>query len=77
MLSHSSGFPNWRNKEDEKLVPAFQPGSKFQYSGEGYFYLQRVLESVTGQGFAKYEAATRGLGLPAVPNYMLPNAAAA
>lgn len=53
VLSHSSGFPNWRPEAEKKLVPAFAPGSKFQYSGEGYFYLQRVMEKVTGQGFGE------------------------
>jgi CubicO group peptidase (beta-lactamase class C family) len=53
VLSHSSGFPNWRNERGQKLVPEFPPGSKFQYSGEGFFYLQRVLEQVTGRGFGE------------------------
>ncbi|MBN8733754.1 MAG: beta-lactamase family protein [Acidobacteria bacterium] len=57
VLSHSSGFPNWRftdrGKPAPALEPAFPPGSKFQYSGEGYFYLQRILEEVTGQGFGQ------------------------
>jgi len=141
VLSHSSGFPNWR-QQPGPLVPDFEPGSKFQYSGEGFFYLQRILEQVTGKAFGeviqsmvftplgmtsssmiwkpelagrfalpydrrgelrrnwdrglkrvheiagrkgvpvtswKYtdsEAAAREGGDPAVPNYMLPNAAA-
>ena len=53
VLSHSSGFPNWRGEPGQTLVPAFQPGSKFQYSGEGFFYLQRIMESVTRQGFGE------------------------
>ena len=57
VLSHSSGFPNWRFAEASKpapdLVPAFTPGSKFQYSGEGFFYLQRILEKVGGAGIAQ------------------------
>lgn len=63
VLSHSSGFPNWRGfpnwslgdrgKPAPALEPAFPPGSRFQYSGEGYFYLQRILEEVTGQGFGQ------------------------
>lgn len=57
VLSHSSGFPNWRYAEASKpvpdLVPAFAPGSRFQYSGEGFFYLQRVMEQVTGLGFGR------------------------
>jgi CubicO group peptidase (beta-lactamase class C family) len=57
VLSHSSGFPNWRFSEDPKatveLKPEIEPGSRYQYSGEGYFYLQRVLEQVSGRGFAQ------------------------
>ena len=53
VLSHTSGFPNWRDDAGAKLVPEFEPGSKFQYSGEGFFYLQRILEQVTGQGFCE------------------------
>lgn len=32
-------------------MPQFAPGSKDRYSGEGYVYLSRVLEEVSGQGF--------------------------
>jgi len=53
VLSHSSGFPNWRSGAAKQLVPEFEPGSKFQYSGEGFFYLQRILEHVTGLGFCE------------------------
>jgi CubicO group peptidase (beta-lactamase class C family) len=57
VLSHSSGFPNWRAPEPSKplphLVPAFRPGSRYQYSGEGYFYLQRVLERISGVGIGR------------------------
>ena len=51
--SHSSGFPNWRSEAGQQLVPDFEPGSQFQYSGEGFFYLQRILEQVTGQGYCE------------------------
>ena len=57
VLSHSSGWPNWRwaaaGQPAPELTPAFAPGSKFQYSGEGYFYLQRVMEQAAGRGFAR------------------------
>ena len=57
ILSHSSGFPNWRfaaaGQPAPNLVPAFTPGSRYQYSGEGFFYLQRVLERITGIGFGQ------------------------
>jgi CubicO group peptidase (beta-lactamase class C family) len=53
VLSHSSGFPNWRSETGQKLVPEFTPGERFQYSGEGFFFLQRVMEQVSGQGFGE------------------------
>jgi CubicO group peptidase (beta-lactamase class C family) len=50
ILSHSSGLPNWRDEANEPLVPAFEPGTKFRYSGEGFYYLQRCVEKITGVG---------------------------
>jgi CubicO group peptidase (beta-lactamase class C family) len=48
LLSHTSGFPNWRwINADKKLNINFEPGSRFAYSGEGIFLLQRVVETVT------------------------------
>lgn len=45
VLSQQSGFPNWRYlREDKKLVFEFEPGTKFQYSGEGFEYLRKALE---------------------------------
>jgi CubicO group peptidase (beta-lactamase class C family) len=54
VLSHSSGLRNWRNNRDQALVPDFDPGSRFQYSGEGFYYLQRAVEKIMGMGFEKY-----------------------
>lgn len=47
VLSHTSGFPNWR--KGDRLTIDFSPGEHFSYSGEGYAYLQRVLEQVSSQ----------------------------
>ncbi len=48
VLSHTTGLPNWRQAPGP-LTPEVAPGSKFTYSGEGIFYLQRVIEQVTGK----------------------------
>ena len=46
ILSHQSGLPNWRgNNADGRLHFEFQPGTKYQYSGEGYEYLRKALEA--------------------------------
>jgi CubicO group peptidase (beta-lactamase class C family) len=42
ILSHQTGFPNWRYK---KLDFQFEPGTKYQYSGEGFEYLRKALEN--------------------------------
>ncbi|WP_294324043.1 class A beta-lactamase-related serine hydrolase [uncultured Chryseobacterium sp.] len=45
ILSHQTGFPNWRwQKPDRRLSFGFDPGSKYQYSGEGYEYLRKAIE---------------------------------
>lgn len=44
VLSHSPGFPNWRNGQLKML---FSPGKRFSYSGEGFVYLQKVMEHLT------------------------------
>jgi CubicO group peptidase (beta-lactamase class C family) len=46
ILSHQTGFPNWRyQNKDNKLNFQFEPGTKYQYSGEGFEYLRKALES--------------------------------
>ncbi|HYF63575.1 MAG TPA: serine hydrolase domain-containing protein, partial [Herpetosiphonaceae bacterium] len=47
VLSHSAGFGNWGDADRGRLN--FAPGSRFAYSGEGYTYAQRVVESIMGQ----------------------------
>jgi CubicO group peptidase (beta-lactamase class C family) len=50
VLCHATGMPNWASDEkDKQLKIKFTPGSAFGYSGEGFEYLQRVIEQVTGE----------------------------
>jgi CubicO group peptidase (beta-lactamase class C family) len=50
LLSHSSGFPNFRwINDDKKLNINFEPGSRFAYSGEGIQLLQFTVETITGK----------------------------
>jgi CubicO group peptidase (beta-lactamase class C family) len=49
ILSHQSGFPNWRSKTGGKLVFEFEPGTRYQYSGEGYEYLRLAMEHKFGK----------------------------
>lgn len=45
VLSHGTGLPNWGG---ERLELRFDPGAGFDYSGEGFVFLQRAVEAVTG-----------------------------
>lgn len=51
-LAHQTGFKNWRFlEENQKLAFNFAPGSRPGYSGEGYNYAARFVESLTGTDF--------------------------
>ena len=53
VLAHTSGFTNWRPK-NEPLKIHFQPGERFSYSGEGFLYLQKVIEDVSRLSLEDY-----------------------
>lgn len=48
VLSHTTGFPNWRNGP---LKIYLDPGTRFSYSGEGFVYLAKTIEHLTGEKF--------------------------
>ncbi|MBI2688481.1 MAG: serine hydrolase [Acidobacteria bacterium] len=56
VLSHTTGFQNWRNNDDPLQIH-FTPGEKHSYSGEGYAYLQSVVSQITGQPIEDYMRA--------------------
>ena len=52
VLAHTTGFPNWSGNAPVWIEAT--PGRKFGYSGEGFLYLQQVIEAITQQSFARY-----------------------
>jgi len=49
LLTHTSGFANFRWLEsDEKLRFHYAPGTRYGYSGEGFYIAQLVLEEALG-----------------------------
>jgi CubicO group peptidase (beta-lactamase class C family) len=80
VLSHRSGFQNWRTPE-VPLKINFTPGTDFMYSGEGYNYLQAVVTQLTGKvnpnECGLYEAGLKvcatDIGEYMVKNVLIPN----
>ena len=54
VLTHCSGFPNWRPRNSKILPIRFTPGEKFSYSGEGFVYLSKVIEHISSMRFDEY-----------------------
>lgn len=54
VLDHTTGLPNWQISptdpalDSTPLAAGFAPGTRFQYSGEGFYLLQKTLEHITG-----------------------------
>lgn len=57
VLSHRPGFPNWR-RPNNPLTIHFTPGERFSYSGEGFVYLSKVVEKITGEKFNDFMKRT-------------------
>jgi CubicO group peptidase (beta-lactamase class C family) len=56
VLSHQSGFLNWRGREPLRFT--FAPGERHEYSGEGYEYLRRALEKRTQRSLTELAQET-------------------
>jgi CubicO group peptidase (beta-lactamase class C family) len=54
VLTHSTGLANWRFQPNLPLASAFEPGTRWQYSGEGFVLLQRVVEKIVARPIAEY-----------------------
>lgn len=54
LLTHAGGFANFRWIEpDKKLRMHFDPGTRYAYSGEGYYLLQLIVEQGLGLDLGK------------------------
>ena len=64
-LTHATGLQNWRFNTEESFEFAFEPDTNFSYSGEGYFYVQRVIEQILGQSIESFlqERVLRPFGM--------------
>lgn len=57
VLTHRTGLHNWEGDVPTeswragKLHNLFKPGTDYKYSGEGFYFLQLVMEKVLGQSF--------------------------
>lgn len=51
VLTHQTGFKNWRKQTNGLLQFEWAPGSHTGYSGEGFQYLVRFVEAKLGRSF--------------------------
>ncbi|SHJ20365.1 serine hydrolase domain-containing protein [Aquimarina spongiae] len=76
VLSHQSGFVNWRNMSpSKKLEFNFEPGSQYLYSGEGFEFLRKALTNKTGKSLTQWaeEVLFTPLGLESIAFTWNPN----
>lgn len=57
VLNHTTGLTNWQISPADRaidrtpLVSEFPAGARYQYSGEGFYLLQKTIEHITGLGW--------------------------
>jgi D-alanyl-D-alanine carboxypeptidase len=74
LLSHTSGLTiGDANLPDKSATLAFEPGSKFQYSNDGFNLLATIIEKVSGQAYHDYvrEHVFKPAGMNDSDNYDL------
>jgi D-alanyl-D-alanine carboxypeptidase len=55
LLSHTAGVPDFIPYDEVKKRPLeFEPGSRINYSNNGYYLLGRIVEKVSGQPWDEY-----------------------
>lgn len=55
VLSHRSGFPNWRpDRQLGQLPVIFMPDERYSYSGEAFVYLKKVIEKLTSKSLDEF-----------------------
>lgn len=72
VLTHATGLPNWAENpwgptwSSSPLAFTYTPDSCWNYSGEGYVWLQHTLEQITGQSWEELarQEVFAPLGLP-------------
>ncbi|RAV29661.1 serine hydrolase domain-containing protein [Sinomicrobium soli] len=74
VLTHTSGFPNWRpggRKKGGPIPVLFEPGTEHKYSGEGILFLQKTVEKIleidnSAEAFDKllYRSLLKPAGMP-------------
>jgi CubicO group peptidase (beta-lactamase class C family) len=57
VLNHTSGLPNWRS-EGKPLTTMFMPGSRYSYSGEGFYLLQQIVEHIAREPIESFMQRT-------------------
>jgi len=61
VMLHRTGLPNWRKggwRAGGPLLVLHEPDTRFTYSGEGYLYLQTVIEHLTKQPVSAWMEAS-------------------
>ena len=53
LLSHSSGLTNKPGQQQPPKI-LFEPGTDFSYSGDGFEYLGKIIERLSGQPYENY-----------------------